>query len=194
VTTNNPTDPNQVRLTGENSFIRLMQQQGGVHTTRVSHWRVLWSPAGAGHALFLKSDAIGDQVRVYADNIALARWLQEEIESLLFPQFADRSLPVVEADFIKSGDGRAFWTERVDSDDDSILLSWYDFIEPFMLRVAAGSIAGRPHGVYSCFVPAKQAQVTINGKVASGKPFLEMRGDKQSSSACLAWSETWVRP
>ncbi|MBM3942429.1 MAG: hypothetical protein FJ316_05805 [SAR202 cluster bacterium] len=194
MTTNNPTDPNQVRLTGENSFIRLMQQQGGVHTTRVSHWRVLWSPAGAGHALFLKSDAIGDQVRVYADNIALARWLQEEIESLLFPQFADRSLPVVEADFIKSGDGRAFWTERVDSDDDSILLSWYDFIEPFMLRVAAGSIAGRPHGVYSCFVPAKQAQVTINGKVASGKPFLEMRGDKQSSSACLAWSETWVRP
>jgi len=24
--------------------------------------------------------------------------------------------------------------------------------------------------------------------------FTEMRGDRQSSSACLAWSETWVKP
>jgi hypothetical protein len=194
MTTPNPTDPNQVRLTGENSFVRLAQQPGGPHTTRVSHWRVLWSPAGAGHALFLKSDAIHDRVKVYADNIALARWLQEEIESLLFPQFADQSLPVVEADFEKSGDGRAFWTERVDSDDDSIIITWYDFIQPFVLRVEAGSIAGRPHGVYSCFIPARKAQVTVNGLVAPGSPVPEMRGDKQSSSACLAWSETWVRP
>ena len=27
--TTNPTDPNQVRLTGENSFIRLAQEEGG---------------------------------------------------------------------------------------------------------------------------------------------------------------------
>jgi len=194
VTTSNPTDPNQVRLTGENSFIRLAQQQGGPHTTRVSHWRVLWSPGGPGHALFLKSDDISDRVKVYADNIALARWLQEEIESLLFPQFADQSLPVMEADFEKSGDGRSFWTERVDSDEDAIILTWYDFIEPFVLRVEAGSVAGRPHGVYSCFVPARKAQITINGLVVPGQPVPEMRGDKQSSSACLAWSETWVRP
>jgi hypothetical protein len=74
------------------------------------------------------------------------------------------------------------------------LLTWYDFIEPFTLRVEAGSVPGRPHGVYSCFVPARQAQVTFNGAVAQGRPFPEMRGDKQSSTACLAWSETWVRP
>lgn len=194
MTTTNPTDPNEVRLTGENSFVRLVQQPGGPQTTRVSHWRVLWSPGGAGHVLFLKSDDINDRVKVYADNIALARWLQEEIESLLFPQFADQSLPVMEADFVKSGDGRSFWTEKVDSDEDAITITWYDFIQPFMLRVEAGSIAGRPHGVYSCFIPARKAQVTVNGLVVPGSPSPEMRGDKQSTSACLAWSETWVRP
>jgi hypothetical protein len=181
-------------LTGENSFIRLQLEEGGSQLTRVSHWRVLWSPGGPGHTLFLKSDVIDDEVKVYADNIALARWLQGEIESLLFPEFADQDLPVIGAAFSKSGDGRSYWTEAVESDEDTILLTWYDFIEPFMLRVEAGSVPGRPHGVYSCFVPARRAQVTLNGVVAQGRPFPEMRGDKPSSTACLAWSETWVRP
>ena len=192
--TTNPTDPNQVRLTGENSFIRLHNEEGGPMLTRASHWRVLYSPAGPGNVLYLKSDLLEDQVLVYSDNIALARWLQEEIESLLFPEFADPSLPVVDAQFTKAGDGRSFWTEKVESEEDTILLTWHDFVEPFMLRVEAGSAPGRPHGVYSCFIPARQAQVTFNGIVAGGRPYPEMRGDKQSSSACLAWSETWVRP
>ena len=192
--TTNPTDPNQVRLTGENSFIRLSHDGGANQTSRTSHWRVLYSPGGAGHVLFIKSDELDDEVRIYADNIALARWLQEEIESLLFPEFADQSIPVTEAEFSRSGGTHSFWTEKVVNDDDEISLTWYDFLDPYMLRVEAGSVPGRPHGVYSCFIPSRRAQLTINGNVVEGEPWLEMRGDKQSSSACLAWSETWVRP
>ena len=192
--TTSPTDPNQVRLTGENSYIRLSEEENGPQTTRTSHWRILLSPAGAGHVLFIKSGEFDDEIRIYADNIALARWLQEEIECLLFPDFADQSIPVTDAEFTKSGDVRSFWTEKVVSDDDELLLTWHDFLEPYMLRVEAGSAPGRPHGVYSCFVPARRAQLTINGNVVAGEPVLEMRGDKPSSTACLAWSETWVRP
>ena len=50
--TTNPTDPNKIRLTGENSFIRLTEDSGDAETTRASHWRVLWSPGGPGHVLF----------------------------------------------------------------------------------------------------------------------------------------------
>ena len=192
MTASNPTDPNEVRLTGENSFIRLVQEEGGPQTTRVSHWRVIYSPSGGGHVLFIKSDLIDDEIRVYSDNIALARWLQGEIESFLFPEFADQSVQVVEAEFTKTGDGRSFWTERVESDEDAISLSWYDFIEPFMLVNPAGS-GGRSHGVYSCFIPALNAQITINGDVVDGDVVKEMRGDKPTSTACLALSETWVR-
>ena len=192
--TTSPIDPNQVRLTGENSFIRLSLVEGGAETTRVSHWRVLWSPGGPGHVLFIKSDEIDDEVRIYSDNIALARWLQDEIESFLFPEFADQSLPVIDAEFTKSGDGRSFWTESIETDDETVALAWYDFADPYMLRVEAGSNLSRPHGVYSCFVPALKAQITINGEVTQGSAFREMRGDKVSSTACLAWSETWVRP
>ncbi len=191
MTTANPIDPNHILLTGENSFIRLVE--GEEQTTRSSHWRVLYSPSGAGHVLFLKSELV-DGVRIYADNIALARWLQDEIESLLFPEFADQSIPVIDAEFSRKGDTFTFWTETVENDDEQITLTWYNFLEPFMLTVPAGSAPGRPHGVYSCFIPARSGRITINGEEADGGVALEMRGEKQSSTACLAWSETWVRP
>jgi hypothetical protein len=188
------TDPNRVRLTGENSFIRLHLAEGSPQLTRASHWRILYSPGGPGHVLFIQSDVTDNAVRIYTDNIAMTRWLQEEIESLLYPPFADQSLPAIDATFSKEGDHWSFWTENVESDDDRIALTWYDFAEPFMLTVAAGSVAGRPHGVYSCFIPARQAQVTLNGRVAAGRALPQKRGDRDSSTACLAWSETWVRP
>ena len=189
-----PTDPNTIVLTGENSFIRLHDGQGGPLLTRSSHWRILLSPAGPGHVLYLKSDLTNDEVRIYSDNIALARWLQGEIETHLFPEFADEGVPVTDAVLNKTGDARSFWTETVESEEESISLSWYDFEEPYMLTVAAGTAQGRPHGVYSCFIPARRAQLTLNGIVADGVTLPEMRGDKQSSSSCLAWSETWVKP
>ena len=188
------TDPNRVRLTGENSFIRLHLAEGSPQLTRVSHWRILYSPGGPGHVLFIQSDVTDNAVRIYTDNIAMTRWLQEEIESLLYPPFADQNLPAIDATFSKEGDHWSFWTENVESDDDRIALTWYDFGEPFMLTVAAGSVAGRPHGVYSCFIPARRAQVTLNGRVAAGRALPQKRGDRDSSTACLAWSETWVRP
>jgi hypothetical protein len=189
------TDPNQVRLTGENSFIRLVEAAGGPETTRTSHWRIWLSPGGAGHVLFMQSTAFAhNAVRIYTDNIAMMRWLQEEIESLLFPPFANQELPVIEAEFSRQGDTRTFWTETVLSDDETIALTWYDFLTPFVLRVAPGSVPGRLHGVYSCFIPARRAQLTVNGVVAAGQPAPAQRNGWQSSSACLALSETWVRP
>ena len=192
--TTNPTDPNKVLLTGENSFIRLSQEDGGILTTRISHWRILYSPAGPGHVLFLKSDLVDDEVRIYSDNIAMTRWLQATIETHLFPEFADQSMPVIQAEFDRSGDTNSFWTETVESDEDIIALTWYDFAEPFMLVNPVGTTPGRDIGVYSCFVPARRAQITVNGETAKGNVYQVMRGDKESSTACLAWSETWVGP
>src|SRR5688572_16765645 len=102
-----PVDPNEVLMTGENSFIRLSLDGGQTASSRVSHWRVLWCPAGAGHALFVKSTLIDDSVQIYSDNMAVARWLQRTIETLLFPAFADTSLPVLDAEFTRHGDPRS---------------------------------------------------------------------------------------
>ena len=190
-----PVDPVEIRLTGENSFIRLSQEEGGAQRTRTSHWRVLWTPAGAGHVLFLKSeDLSGDQVRVYSDNIAMTRYVQEEIESMLFPEFGDTSLPVISARFSRSGDIASSYSEIVEASTETVVLSWHDFLTPYMLNNPAGEASGRTHGVYSCFFPARQAQITVGDRALPGSVSLEMRGPAQSSSACCAWSETWVKP
>jgi hypothetical protein len=188
-----PVDPNDVMMTGENSFVRLSPDGGKTMTDRFSHWRVLWCPAGAGHALFAQSTLTDGQVRIWSDNIAVARWLQRSIETLLFPAFADTKLPVAAAEFSRAGDPRAVATEDVVSATDRVRLTWYDCIEPFVLTMAPG-MNNRPIGVFSTFFPARSAQVELNGRIATGQPWPEMRGDRQGSSACLAWSETWVKP
>jgi hypothetical protein len=188
-----PVDPNQVLMTGENSFIRLSPDGGKTQSDRVSHWRMLWCPAGAGHVLFMQGTLTDGRVRVYSDNIAVARWLQKTIEAVLFPAFADTALPVMAARFERHGGPWSTATETVAAADARITLSWYDCIEPFVLHAPPG-FNDRPIGVFSTFFPARAAQIEIDGKVATGSVWAEMRGDRQSSSACLAWSETWVKP
>jgi len=190
-----PIDSNEVRITGENSFIRLHKQEGGPELTRASHWRVLWSPGGPGHVLYLKSgDLTAGKVRIYSDNPHMARWLQGEIESMLFPEFADQSLPIIDAIFEREGDSISFSREVVEARDETIHLSWWDFLTPIMVAKAAGSLAIGPHGVYTVLIPGLGAQVTLNDVAAAGQPVPDKRGDRDASSACLAWSETWVRP
>ena len=188
-----PVDPNEVMMTGENSFIRLSPDGGKTLSDRASHWRVLWCPAGGGHALFLQSTLTDGRVRIYSDNIAVARWLQKSIETLLFPAFADTAIPVIGARFERQGGPWSSATETVMSVDSRVTMTWYDCIEPFVLNAPPG-FNDRPIGVFSTFFPARAAQLEINGKVAPGNVWPEMRGDRQGSSATLAWSETWVKP
>ena len=186
------TDPNQVRLTGENQYMRLHTEAGGPMTTRCSHWRVLISPNGPGHVVFLRSDVTNNERRIYTDNIALVRWLQQEI--LNTGEFADQTMPVLDAVFSRSGDSRSFWTETIDTATERLTLTWYDFGEAFVISVPVGSVAERPLGWSSVFVPARRVQLTLNGRTALGRPFPEQRGDRLSSTAGLALSETWLRP
>ena len=143
-----PVDPNRVLMTGENSFIRLSPDQGKTMTDRLSHWRVLWCPDGTGHALFMKSELTGGTVRIYSDNVSVARWLQRRVETFLFPEFADTGIPVIAAAFERYGDPRSSTVELIESDDDVVRMTWYDGIEPFVLNMPPGT-DGRPIGVFA---------------------------------------------
>ena len=186
-------DPHDVVMTGENSFVRLSSDGGKTIIDRVSHWRVLWSPAGQGHALFVESPLAGDRPAVYADNVGVARYLQRHIEALLHKPFADESLPVIDAEFSRTGHSLATVEERITSDDDAIVLAWWDLMKPFILTMPPGAMQ-RPLGVYSTFIPARSAQLLVNGAASSAKVFPQERFGKPSSSCCLAWSESWTQP
>jgi hypothetical protein len=186
-------DPHDPVMTGENSFIRLSDDGGNTINDRVSHWRVLWSPAGQGHALFIESPLTGKGPRLYADNAGMARYLQRMIEVLLYKEFAAESLPVIDAKFERSGNSLSTVEERIVSRKDEIILTWWDFMPPFVLTMPPGAM-NRPLGVYSTFIPARSAQLSVNGQAAKASVFPQERFGKPSSSCCLAWSETWTKP
>ena len=184
-------DPHDPVMTGENSFVRLSNDGGKTILERVSHWRVLWSPAGQGHVLFIESSL--KKNAIYADNAGVARYLQRTIETLLHKPFADEALPIIDAKFERSGNSLSTMEERIVSAKDEIILTWWDFMQPFVLTMAPG-VMDRPLGVYSTFIPARGAQLSVNGQAAPGKVFPQERGGKPSSSCVLAWSETWTKP
>ena len=189
-----PTDPNEIRLTGENSFMNLMAEEGGDAVNSASHWRVLVSPAGMGHVLYMKGELTDNEPRIYSDNVAMARWLAGDIQGSLTQLYADPDLPIAEAEFSRAGSISTYWTESIESESDSIAMTWYDFGEPFVFKWAPGERPNQVHGVYTVMIPAARAQLTMNGEVGAGKPFPRDQDGRPGSSSSLALSETWLRP
>jgi hypothetical protein len=185
-------NPHQLILIGENSFIRLSTDGGKSASTRCSHWRVLWTPAGAGHALFVDSGVTAG-VRIYADSVPLVRFLQKEIEYLLYKPFGDSNLPVIAATFEREGTPPGTCSELVHADKEDIRLSWSGFLEPFNFAADPG-YDGRPIGVQTTFFPANVAHFSVSGRRAEGEPWEMDRGGKPCTTACLAWCESWFRP
>lgn len=185
-------NPHELLLVGENSFLRLSADGGQQASTRCSHWRVLWTPSGAGHALFVDS-GVSDGIRIYADSVPLVRFLQQEIERFLYPPFSDTSLPVLAATFAREGTPPGTCSEVVRSDGEEIRLGWSDFLEPFNFAADPG-FDGRPLGVQTTFFPAAAATLSVGGRKAEGEPWKMDRGGRPCTSACLAWCETWFRP
>jgi hypothetical protein len=185
-------DPNRLILTGENPFIRLSASDGGASTTNASFWRIITCPAGPGHVLYLYSELTESRWRIYSDNIAMARWLQSTVQGMLNGETADRSIPVTEALFSKSGDPRYFWTERVSAQGEEISLTWYDIGEPLLIHTQPNADPGRPYGVCTVLIPALGARLSRNGVEATGQPWPREREGRSFSTCALAFSESWT--
>ena len=185
-------DPNRLILTGENPFIRLSETDGAANTTNASYWRIITCPAGPGHVLYLNSELTESTWRIYADNIAMARWLQTTVQGMLNGELADTSIPVTDAVFGKSGDPRYFWTETISALDEEIALTWYDIGEPLLIHTQPNAEPGRPYGVCTVLIPALGTRLTVNGAQAKGKPWPRQREGRPFSTCALAFSESWT--
>ena len=184
------TDANRVVLTGENPFIRLSPTDGEDNTTDASFWRIIFSPAGPGHVLYINSELTDNAWRIYSDNIAMARWLQSTVQGMLNAATADHSIPVVEASFDKHGDMRDFWTETVLTADEEIALTWYGAGDPLLVHTEPSP--ERRYGVCTILVPVTRARLTLNGAQASGQPWPRERDGRPFSTCALAFSESWT--
>jgi hypothetical protein len=185
-------DPNPIILTGENPFIRLSPVDSDNYTTNASFWRIIFCPAGPGHVLYVKSELTENRWRIYSDNIAMARWLQTTVQGMLNAETKDTTIPVIDAEFSKTGDPRYFWTERVKASGEELALTWYEIGEPLLIHTQPNAQPDRPYGVCTILIPALGARLTRNGVEAKGKPWPREREKRPFSTSALAFSESWT--
>jgi len=188
----------KVAVIGENPGIRLVAKEGAAPSTSVSFWRVFQSPAGEGHVCFVTSDIAGDgptpdDIRLaFTDNEKLAEYVAMQLMTAFDKAYGEKPFPVRRARFERRGNTTTAWTESLTADGYRIDLVWRDLLEPFAIESKAG-VPHNPFTILSTFVPAKTAEVVINGKRAAGQATPRMRGSRQSSSAFLAFAETWLK-
>jgi hypothetical protein len=189
-----PVLPGSVIWSGENSIISLKDDAQGLETTNVTLFRVVYSPFGTGHAVFVSSREFYRLPAGYTDNAALGAWLRDELLPG-FPHYSGkttRSIELRDATFTRSGDPRHEWCERIVGNDVVLELTWSELGEPFIVDNPGGSTGQAPYHVIALFVPAGRAQLTIDGKTAGGRPFPRDIAGTPSSTCFLALSETWL--
>jgi hypothetical protein len=187
-------DENRVIVTGENQFARLSEKDGDPHTTEASFWRIVFSPAGPGHVLYLKSELTDGSWRIYSDNIAMARWLQRTVQGMLVEPLKDLAIPVVDATFARSGDARSFWTETIVTSQGSVTLTLSEFGDPILVHTRPSTEPPNPrrYGVCTVLVPALEARLTVDGVQAKGQAWPRDRLGRPYSTSGLGLSESWT--
>jgi hypothetical protein len=188
----NTVDINRVLVTGENPFIRLSETDSDAFSTNVSFWRVLFSPGGPGHVLFMKSELTGNSWRIWSDNIGMTRWLQATVQGMLNPELTDVSIPVTDATFSREGDPHYFWTERASAIGQEVALTWHDIGDPLLVHSQPYADPKRQYGLCTVLVPARGARVTLNGVKAKGSPWPREREGRPFSTCALAFAESWT--
>ena len=185
----------KVFVSGENPVIRLLDKEGGTPLVVASFWRIIWSPVGAGHVCYITTGdgTKADDLRIaLVDNQKLFEFLTNEVLGSYDKTYSARPFKSVTATFGSSGSTATEWKESCRSDQYNVELAWRDLYPPFQLDTPTGG-SPNPFGITSLFIPAKSADVIINGKKMVGNVYPQMRGPAQSSSAFLAFSESWIK-
>ena len=199
-----PINPGQVDWSGDNPGIYLKQAADGPFVTLSLYFRVVLSPHGAGTAMLIlgaPEDGRGwpHVPNVFiTDNQALGRYLMDDFV-VNMPTFRGKAglkaatfLPLTAA--ATSGDPRSRYTERVQSDDLVAEMTWDQLGVPFVVDVNAAQSATGTHEMYSVFIEAKAASVTLGGARMGGQVANRQLFGRTISTAFLAFSETWVKP
>ena len=195
--------PGGIDWSGENPGMYLKDKPDGPFVTLVSFFRVVVSPHGRGHALILLESPLLDTSLPEAlnvcvtDNDALAHWLVAEFASH-FGAFrgagALQSMRYVPLSGSQaSGDQRESYMEWIKGEGVEVTLSWEDLGQPFMVRLPKEQSPTGQHELWSLFVEAGRVSARVNGRELRGRPAQRDFAGRRSSTAFLAFSETWIR-
>ena len=197
-------NPGKVDWSGENPGMYLKEAADGPFVTLVSFFRVVLSPHGKGHAAFILQDPHGNGKNpkkpnlCLTDNEPMAAYVRDNFVAYFGAFKGTSGLASVHMepawDFVAAGDGTTTHTEWFRSAVGQVSLTWEELGAPFIVEMPKEKSATGRHEMFSLFVDSSSVRVSLNGKGVAGRPFpREFAGKKDSSTAFLAYSETWVK-
>ena len=197
-------NPGKVAWSGDNPGIYLKDDPEGDWRSLAVFFRVVCSPHGRGHAMVVLEAP--DEAKGYpevrnlcvTDNEPLLAYLIEDYLSK-FPSFSGRPglaamthLPLERVETL--GDLAGEYSEVVASGEVTLAMTWKQMGEPFFVEVGPEKSATGAHDMYSLFLEAKDAEITVNGAALAGRVADRVFFGRPMSTAFLAFSETWVTP
>ena len=198
-----PIQPGPVDWSGENPGIYLKESPEGPWTGLMCFFRIVTSPYGLGSGIVVldrpDSDAGLPNVSniCISDNEPLARYLIEGF----FSKFASfrvspgirglTHLPAVEVR--REGDTRSTYSEVVCSADHEVIATWKNLGAPYAVDMPTENGPTKKHQMYSVFLDATDASVTIDGRPLRGRVTERDFAGTRKSPAFLAFSESWIR-
>ena len=201
---NEPVTPGTLDWTGENPGI-LLKDASGDFSAMALFFRVAWSPAGQGQVLLLfgTPGAIegkpGAPNVIFSDNSALTAFLKENFIGKLAafanaPAFA--TLPEVRAQAVRSsGDPMGHrYSETISGGELTVELVWEDLEPPRALELTPEQVGTAEHTMFTLLVPARSAQIIVNGRALPGKLGNRVQAGFETTTAFLYFSETWIIP
>lgn len=201
MTETSPFNRGTVDWTGDNPGIYLKETADGPYITLMVYFRIVLSPHGPGSAMLLLANPQGKGSPA-APNVFVGT--NDTLSHYLFDNFCRkfgvfRGQPGMDAvefrgldNVAERGDGKSY-TVDLKSGKDQFTLRWGDLQAPFAADVLPARSATGHHEMYSCFVESRDASIAVNGTRLKGRPFPRDFMGRPTSSAFLAFSETWVR-
>jgi hypothetical protein len=199
-----PITPGVVDWTGENPGI-LLKNDDGSFAAMALFFRVAWSPAGQGQVLLLygrpqeKDGTAAAPNVLMSDNPALADYLKTNFIGKLAafanaPAFAQ--LPHILAQSVRSsGDPMGHrYTETIAGEGLVIELVWEELEEARALELTPDQVGTGEHTMFTLLVPARAAQILVNGKALPGAVGTRVQAAMETTTAFLYFSETWIIP
>jgi hypothetical protein len=197
-----PIHPGRVDWTGENPGIYLKDAQDGPWTGLMTFYRIFYSAHGMGTGVVVLDEPGVEkgmpEVRNFCicDNEKLARYLVAEFFSS-FASFrvspgikAISYLPLTEAR--REGDTLSTYREVVRSKELEVVCTWKQLSPGYAVDMPPEKGPTKKHEMYSLFLDAADASVTLNGQPLRGKVVQRDFADTRKSTAFLAFSESWM--
>ncbi len=190
-----------VVISGENPGLTLYRAGTDEVILRASYWRSVYSAGGDGNALLIWVDPsvmpTGTTAphAIFTDNPAVARIVTDRFTQYFggFDTLGFGEMDTTNARFSQDGDGR--WYHRVvcNTGEMVIELTWVEPIAHNLVQNNDYTLGPSTYTLATVICPCRQAQVMLNGTLIEGDVRVT-EGDSTSSSAFLAFSETWVGP